>query len=46
MNMISVSVFLQVAIRNIRRDAIKAYDKLEKVALLICHLSLWAIIAL
>lgn len=28
---VSVMLFLQVAIRNIRRDAIKAYDKLQKV---------------
>jgi ribosome recycling factor len=26
-----MTVLFQVAIRNIRRDAIKAYDKLEKV---------------
>jgi hypothetical protein len=26
-----------VALRNVRRDAMKAYDKLEKVVLLLCH---------
>jgi hypothetical protein len=46
MNMVSMNYLLQVAIRNIRRDAIKAYDKLQKVALLICHLSMWAVVAL